>query len=574
MRMTWIHLRRDFGLNGGNYEKMAYAVEVGDISGYRGIDHPGYNRSDTELFRRCYQLQSLFKRYRFTKDMYNESELAEQTISKLLDCQVRIGLHERLDSEKLFRVLQLARRINKDILGSYDPNVHASLCRFAKRATYGNPRNESFLDSKLGVLTGSPDHIKWFKSHLQSDDMLDRCVKQCSPSQDVPVYVECDCLRLTNVPKSFKALRSIMPNTTLGSFYSAGLGDFITDRLAKSGINIRRLQEKHQDLARAFSISRSHVTADLSSASDTITFALLSRIIPRDWMRALNFGRIRQFLINDRRYYLHSFMTMGIGFTFPLETLVFYSLLESLRRLTKTPGFVSVYGDDLIYHRSMHPYVLSLFKELRFVLNEDKTFVESNFRESCGGDYYHGTDVRPFQPENAGASSLSQTKYISYLYKIVNGLLMRWKESEIPQTYKMLVENVLYIQGYVDYVPSHFPPTAGIHVTSVPGARIGARIVWNPELMMWVFPYLKEKGKFHKINYMLPYLWECLRSKSSDREPSIYDEAIHTITWKKSKPSRYIRDFNGKRLRRKIAYVRDKERPRYIRETGQTSFWT
>jgi hypothetical protein len=576
MKMTWIHLLEDFGLNYGNFTDLRSSVLSGDIATYRDIPYPGFSNAPVDTFKRCYQLQSLFKRYRFKGDKYTQTQLETLTVEKLLGCQIRISDCEQYDSHRLFPVLQLARSICKRILGRFDAAVHANLCRFAKRATFGNSLSDSYLDQKLSVLTGSRDHIGWFHDHLLSDELLGRSLVECSKKE--PYYEVCDTLSLTNVPKSFKALRSIMPNTTLGSFYTAGLGDYISDRLKSNGLNIRTLQERHKVLAKRFSETRSHVTADLSSASDSITFALLNRIIPRDWMTALNKGRIRHFHHENEhglnRLYMHSFMTMGIGFTFPLETLVFYSILESIRRLTKSPGFVSVYGDDLIYHRKMHPVVLGVFSLLRFQVNEDKTFVESFFRESCGGDYYHGTDVRPFQPEG-DASGMSKPQYMMFIYKMINGLLQRWKKEEIPSTYEYLTSILLAEDHFVCYVPEFYSSDAGIRVSSPPCALTGSQVLWSESKMAWEFPFYKKVVGDRPVLCLTPYYWECLRSGHTDRIPSIYDVDVDTVIWLKSKPKRFIRSkLTGQRLRRLVAHVKSKDHSRLVRQTGATSQWT
>jgi hypothetical protein len=89
---------------------------------------------------------------------------------------------------------------------------------------------------------------------------------------------------------------------------------------------------------------------------------------------------------------------MGNGFTFELETLIFYVICAvccELHGLTPR-GAVHVYGDDLIIPTTVAGTALSLLKYLGFTPNAKKTFLSGVFRESCGGDYFEGADVRPF----------------------------------------------------------------------------------------------------------------------------------------------------------------------------------
>ena len=87
---------------------------------------------------------------------------------------------------------------------------------------------------------------------------------------------------------------------------------------------------------------------------------------------------------------------MGNGYTFELETLLFYCLVEAV---CGKDGRLSVYGDDIICPSNRAAVVTRLLKFCGFSLNEDKSFSEGFFRESCGGHFYRGVDVKPFYIE-------------------------------------------------------------------------------------------------------------------------------------------------------------------------------
>jgi hypothetical protein len=99
---------------------------------------------------------------------------------------------------------------------------------------------------------------------------------------------------------------------------------------------------------------------------------------------------------------------MGNGFTFPLQTAIFSSIVvaaltmdypyEVARKccsLDNPSGMWSVFGDDIIVVSSHYPRVVRLLGLLGFEVNSDKSFSSGLFRESCGHDYYHGCNVRP-----------------------------------------------------------------------------------------------------------------------------------------------------------------------------------
>lgn len=427
-----------------------------DLVQYRTEKRGTYYLSPYMYFKMRYQLENIFKRYRFSRDVYTDPQLEELTNQKFLDTQVRLCQHRSLPYRS-FLVLQRARTICRRILGSYNMEDHIRECKFGQRADVGNNARNAYLDVKLStVLTGSAEHIKWFKSnYLPGDSLLQEII--------TGKYDVVNALSLVNVPKSYKALRSIMPNTRLGVLYTYGLGRLIQERLKMEGLDIRRLQDKHRYYARIYSKNRKCVTADLSAASDSFTSELVNRLLPREWYNALKLGRVDRFVLNDTQYYMRSFMTMGVGFTFQLQTLLFYSIIKAIMELSSTRGRISVYGDDLVYPTTLHGYVSQIFTDIGFVLNEDKTFIGQSFRESCGGDFYHGIDVRPFQPE--GSSQLqTSARFVVLVYKTINGLLRRWDKTEIPGTYNYCLNVVASISGRIHQVPPSFPDTSGVRV--------------------------------------------------------------------------------------------------------------
>lgn len=581
MRNLWLNLANDFTDGDEMLKRYVNGVKPYILSKqipmFRTVEPETYWLSKHLYFKKRYQLENLFKRHRFHNDLYTQKELSRKTIKKFLDVQSKISAPMEL-SYRTSLVVQTARRIITKILGPYVAEEHVPLCRFGKRASVGNPNRKSYLDEKLGVLSGSCDHIEWFKTHLLSDTLLRDAIVQCTT---VPNYVECEKLKLTLVPKSFKSLRCIMPNTTIGSFYTYGLGKYIQSRLTANGVHIPTLQDRHRHLVRAFSRTRSHVTADLSSASDTFTGNLIHRLVPRDWYKALNFGRIKTVDIEGKDYHLASFMTMGIGFTFPLQTLLFYGLLKAIQQLTSLKGLISVYGDDLIYPREMHRYVKGVFEDLRFSLNMDKTFVHQNFRESCGNDAYCGIDVRPFQPE--GSHQLLRAKqYEMLLYKTINGLALRWEEFEIRGTLRFLKLELLKVTSFVLQVPPSFPDFSGVKVTRpIKDYLYPWSQVRYDENLSYNFAFLTLAPKDRIVLAQMPYYWESLRSGGAERDvhfnPYDLDENTSAIHWRKCdpQPKNYRSSLTRKRLKKLIAVVASKELlPAVQRQRATSHNWT
>jgi hypothetical protein len=87
---------------------------------------------------------------------------------------------------------------------------------------------------------------------------------------------------------------------------------------------------------------------------------------------------------------------MGNGFTFPLETLIFWSLAAAC---CPQDSDATAYGDDLIVPTECYPLLVEVLVALGFVVNLTKSYHTGPFRESCGKDYFRGTDVRPYYPK-------------------------------------------------------------------------------------------------------------------------------------------------------------------------------
>lgn len=198
--------------------------------------------------------------------------------------------------------------------------------------------------------------------------------------------------RLEFVPKNAKTYRSIVVEPSLNGMLQAGIGDFMANRLKRYGIDIRN-QEPSKALARVGSMDGSLATLDLSSASDMVSRELVKFLLPEDWFSLLNAARTTSVQYQSHTYHLEKFSSMGNGFTFPLETLIFWALTTSAAQAADD---VRVYGDDIICRVEHYAKVESLLLHCGFLVNKEKSYASGCFRESCGGDYYFGFDVRPY----------------------------------------------------------------------------------------------------------------------------------------------------------------------------------
>lgn len=203
--------------------------------------------------------------------------------------------------------------------------------------------------------------------------------------------------KLCFVPKTASTHRAIAVEPLLNGFIQKGTDEALRKRLLRIGIDLSD-QSLNQRLARKGSVDdsdESFVTIDLSSASDSISIGLVRNVLPPDWFDFLNSIRSHSYRFKGVEKTYNKFCSMGNGFCFPLETLLFVACCH-VSGCGKAGTDYSVYGDDIIVKRKHAFKVLSLLKVLGFTPNIDKTFLEGPFRESCGSDWFEGIDVRPY----------------------------------------------------------------------------------------------------------------------------------------------------------------------------------
>jgi hypothetical protein len=202
--------------------------------------------------------------------------------------------------------------------------------------------------------------------------------------------------KLSFVPKTAKTSRSIAVEPFLNSFLEKGIDTIMRRKLLKIGLDLRR-QEPNQELARRGSVEvgNPYCTIDLSSASDTIASDLVLELVPPEWGDLLDAVRCHYYEDEGviRKY--HKFVSMGNGFCFPLQTLIFASVCHAAAVMRGCVPDYRVYGDDIIVRKEIFDDVMLALDRLGFLPNSRKTFSEGPFRESCGTDWFAGVNVRP-----------------------------------------------------------------------------------------------------------------------------------------------------------------------------------
>ena len=129
--------------------------------------------------------------------------------------------------------------------------------------------------------------------------------------------------RITTVPKNAKTDRVIAIEPVLNMFLQKGIGGVIRSELRRVGINLND-QAPNQRLAKEGSITGQWATIDLSAASDSIAYELVRCLLPSDWFAALELCRSSVGILpSGEKIFYQKFSSMGNGYTFELESLIF-----------------------------------------------------------------------------------------------------------------------------------------------------------------------------------------------------------------------------------------------------------
>ncbi len=241
-------------------------------------------------------------------------------------------------------------------------------------------------------------------------------VQILEPGDEIPVKV-------ISVPKTLRTPRIIAVEPTCMQYMQQALLQPLVQLLESERIpgNTRDNlafnflgftdQNPNRELACQGSIEQSLATLDLSEASDRVHILHVEAMLRR-------FPAVRQAVFATRSQKaeipgmglqfssLSKFASMGSALCFPIEAMVFLTAIflgieEKLgtpltRKIIKSyEGKVRVYGDDIIVPVDSVHSTISVLTHLGFKVNTSKSYWNGKFRESCGGDYYDGTDVTP-----------------------------------------------------------------------------------------------------------------------------------------------------------------------------------
>jgi hypothetical protein len=385
----------------GAYLRLKYSPKE-----YLDMDIDPNNYLDLDRFRLDYQVIKLLSKYEDFPSGISTREVAERNfIQAEKQCRETNAFFESERSPFIGRPVESAifygaqRKISR-ILGNA-PSIHEVVPKLGPGANVGLSKYTSVFD-KLNAPITLTSGLAPFASEILAEMPSLVASKAGITALPTPSLYKVKCpvqlvsgSKLSFVPKNAKTDRAICIEPLLNSMIQLGLGRRIRNRLSMAGCNLNS-QSRNQQLARIGSLTNDLATIDLSSASDTISYQVVSRLLPPPWVDLLEAARCASFTYEGKTFPFEKFSSMGNGYTFELESLIFLALARATcDYLNIASDEVNVYGDDIIIPVKAAAVFHKILKFCGFTVNTDKSFYSGPFRESCGKDWFLGQDVRP-----------------------------------------------------------------------------------------------------------------------------------------------------------------------------------
>lgn len=354
------------------------------------VSHLSYNEFGG--FIGDYLVSSFLSKYRdFPIKVDREKAAYDKWIAAEAKCQETNHLFRArwsgdvsYSSHEVEEILYLTRRQIHHILGDVPPDIlaHGRFGPGSDMSTYGNRVTRSYKYSTPGSCTpGVWELINQF----DWDDVRSDFVNSAEFT---------NASRLAFVPKSSLIDRSICVEPRWNIFFQLSVKHCMDRRLKIFGFDSSD-QGRNVELAqRAYTDGLS--TIDLSSASDCVAKNVVLDLVPEDWCDVLFKLRCPVTLYKGKEHRLEKIASMGNGYTFPLETLIFAAAARATAQFYAVSfEDIAVYGDDIIVPDVISAPLIRFLHYLGFATNVKKTFSGGTFFESCGSDFFKGQNVRP-----------------------------------------------------------------------------------------------------------------------------------------------------------------------------------
>ena len=357
---------------------------------------------EIEAARGAYAATEFLSKFKsLTLDRDREAEAYKKFDEFELLCKHTNSRFRNLQADPLYRgrPVSLHHAVTRkiaEILGDYGAEEFFSSCDWGPGASTLIKRRQASSVNKFQVETGITRDL----FALLPLDLLRGVYPSWSEQLSLSGFPTFQVgNKVVTVPKSAKIDRVIAVEPGINLWFQKSIGEMIGRRLLRRGIDLR-YQSRNQRLARVGSKTNSLATIDLSSASDSVAREVVREVLPPRWYFLLDSCRSHFGTQSGKLIKWEKFSSMGNGFTFQLESLLFYAIAVCCCEHLNIPRLqilseVSVYGDDIVIPSSCFEMFSEAMTFYGFRINGSKSFSDSPFRESCGAHYFSGFDVKP-----------------------------------------------------------------------------------------------------------------------------------------------------------------------------------
>lgn len=273
--------------------------------------------------------------------------------------------------------------------------------RWGPHACLDISRRRAAIDTKMCELpfTVTRKALPFFKRAIERDLHWSAAILGITPEGPFSLVQSCftvvEHCRIETVPKNAKTHRVIAVEPRGNGFLQKAVGAYMRRQLRRVGINLND-QEPNQRAAHA-AFADGLATIDLSSASDTVCLEVVYDLLPFEWASYLDDLRSKKAAMPDGSITtLQKFSSMGNGFTFELESVIFWAIARAVVDEYDDRKVALVYGDDIVVPQECVPLLIACLTRAGFLVNGEKSHVGATaFFESCGKHYFGGHDVTP-----------------------------------------------------------------------------------------------------------------------------------------------------------------------------------
>lgn len=476
--------------------ELAEIIRDGSWSKLKDFDPLAYATNAEDY----YTLQQVRKFFVKNKDIPSSGlDPQKKALETWLDCEKRCAhtnariraFREQVAGGSLLhddlRIVEFLNGVKRELskMLRWAPHVHYLRGRLGKRATYDMKAPLTTALDKLQTLPAFTQAGKeaysldwegtlWAVAARNHDGLGPLGHSYACNDDSLPITRG---NRLSFVRKTIFTDRPICPEPAGNMWYQLALAQDLNVRMRECwGLDLRKAQLHHREMAKYGSRWNSVATEDQSSASDCVALELVRFLLEdecSDWLD--HFERLRSpfTLFQGKWYKQEKFSAMGNGYTFELETAIFHAVARQCCRVhgfnpreMVNIGFLSQYGDDAIVPVEVSRTFRAVLSWMGFVVNSSKSFNDGPFRESCGGDYFDGVEVGCHTIEEIPDAPEKWISLANGMWRVIRSdihapgrfkcfeRVWRWALSKLPSHVRRLKGPSLYGDSVIHSFPA------------------------------------------------------------------------------------------------------------------------